>query len=80
MATKGDKIVLYSLERVLENRFLMALLSPNEKEKLQMIIDNPQVEISIEKNISLNFMNKLKNNGYDVYGFINKGYAVKKER
>lgn len=80
MATKGDKIVLYSLERVLENRFLMTLLSPNEKEKLQMIIDNPQVEMSIEKNISLNFMNKLKNNGYDVYGFINKGYAVKKER
>ena len=80
MATKGDKIVLYSLERVLENRFLMTLLSPNEKEKLQMIIDNPQIEISVEKNISLNFMNKLKNNGYDVYGFINKGYAVKKER
>ena len=80
MATKGDKIVLYPLERVLENRFLMALLSPNEKEKLQMIIDNPQVEISIEKNISLSFMDKLKNNGYDVYGFINKGYAVKKER
>lgn len=78
MATKGDKIVLYPLERVLENRFLMTLLSPNEKEKLQMIIDNPQVEISIEKNISLNFMDKLKNNGYDVYGFINKGYAVKR--
>lgn len=76
MATKGDKIVLYPLERVLESDFLMASLSPNEKEKLQMIIDNPQIESSIEKNISLKFMDILKNNGYDVYGFINKGYAV----
>ena len=76
IVTKGDKIVLYPLERVLQSKFIMELLNPSEKEKLQMIIDNPQVEISIEKNISLKFMDVLKNNGYDVYGFINKGYAV----
>ena len=76
IVTKGDKIVLYPLERVLQSKFIMELLNPSEKEKLQMIIDNPQIESSIEKNISLKFMDVLKNNGYDVYGFIYKGYAV----
>lgn len=80
MATKGDKIVLKPLEDVLKDNRMLDKLTIGEKEKLEMIINNNLTDVSIAKTLSSKIEETLKNNNYDVYGFINKGYAVKKER
>ena len=80
MATKGDKIILKPLEDVLKDSRIMNKLTIGEKEKLEMIINNNLTDVSIAKTLSSKIEETLKNNNYDVYGFINKGYAVKKER
>ena len=43
-----------------------------------MIINNNLTDVSIAKTLSSKIEETLKNNNYDVYGFINKGYAVKR--
>ena len=78
MATKGDKIVLKPLEGVLKDTKMMDKLTIGEKEKLEMIINNNLTDVSIAKTLSSKIEETLKNNNYDVYGFINKGYAVKR--
>lgn len=80
MATKGDKIVLKPLEDVLKDNRMLDKLTIGEKEKLEMIINNNLTDVSIAKTLSSKIEETLKNNNYDVYGFIPKGYAVKKER
>lgn len=80
MTTKGDKIVLKPLEDVLKDSRMMDKLTIGEKEKLEMIINNNLTDINIAKTLSSKIEETLKNNNYDVYGFIPKGYAVKKER
>ena len=80
MTTKGDKIVLKPLEDVLKDSRIMDKLTIGEKEKLEMIINNNLTDVSIAKTLSSKIEETLKNNNYDVYGFINKGYAVKKQR
>lgn len=80
MATKGDKIVLKPLEDVLKDNRMLDKLTIGEKEKLKMIINNNLTDVSIAKTLSSKIEETLKNNNYDVYGFIPKGYAVKKER
>ena len=80
MATKGDKIVLKPLEDVLKDNRMLDKLTIGEKEKLEMIINNNLTEVSIAKTLSSKIEETLKNNNYDVYGFIPKGYAVKKEK
>lgn len=80
MATKGDKIVLKPLGDVLKDDKMMDRLTIGEKEKLEMIINNNLTDVSIAKTLSSKIEETLKNNNYDVYGFIPKGYAVKKER
>ena len=80
MTTKGDKIVLKPLEDVLKDSRIMDKLTIGEKEKLEMIINNNLTDVSIAKTLSSKIEETLKNNNYDVYGFIPKGYAVKKQR
>jgi hypothetical protein len=77
MTTKGDKIVLKPLEDVLKDTKMMDKLTIGEKEKLEMIINNNLTDVSIAKTLSSKIEETLKNNNYDVYRFINKGYAVK---
>ena len=77
MTTKGDKIVLKPLEDVLKDSRIMDKLTIGEKEKLEMIINNNLTDINIAKTLSSKIEETLKNNNYDVYGFINKGYSVK---